>query len=115
MELADAVAAPRVLWGGAWENRVLVELAGDIDAGVADALQAYGYADNMFRLSFPADQGGLNVFGAVNAVMVRSDGSAVGVGDPRRGGVAVAPGGIGSPLLPLFPACWRSVSGAPSR
>jgi gamma-glutamyltranspeptidase/glutathione hydrolase len=108
MELADAVAAPRVLWGGTWENRVLVELAGDIDAGLADALQTYGYAENMFRLAFPADQGGLNVFGAVNAVMVRADGTAVGVGDPRRGGAAAAPAGKGAALVPLFPACWRT-------
>ena len=105
MELADAVAAPRVLWGGTWENRVLVELAGANDARLADALQAYGYADNMFRLSFPAEQGNRNVFGAVNAVMVRADGSAVGVGDPRRNGTAAAAAPGGARLVPLFPSC----------
>jgi hypothetical protein len=69
----------------------------------------------MFRLAFPADQGGLNVFGAVNAVMVRRDGTSVGVGDPRRGGVAAAPAGAGAPLVPVFPACWRSAGTSASR
>ena len=108
MSLVEAVSAPRVLWGGNAENRVYLELAGGLDDRLADELQRYGYAD-IYRVHFPAEQGNLNVFGAVNSVAVRDDGSVVGVGDPRRNGVAAAPSRAGA-LAPLFPLCWRDAA-----
>ena len=90
MGLAEAVAAPRVLWSGSNEVKLYMEIAGGVDDAVADALQGRGYG-NVFRLRFPANQGDVNVFGAVNAILVGDDGRIVGVGDPRRQGVAIAP------------------------
>ena len=89
MPLADAVARPRVLWGGSREQRVYLELAGEITAERADALAARGFA-NMYRHVFPGDPANLGAFGCVNAVLVdHARGVFVGVGDPRREGTAV--------------------------
>ena len=90
MGLGEAVAAPRVLWSGIADMKIFLEIAGGIDDAVADGLQDRGYKD-IFRLRFPAPQADINVFGSVNAILVDDDGRIVGVGDPRRQGVATAP------------------------
>ena len=109
LTLREAVEAPRVLWGGGGDRKVYLEIAGKLDDAFADTLQQYGYTD-VYRLRFPPRQSDLNAFGAVNAVLISDDGSAVGVGDPRRNGTAVAAGAaaIGT-QAPVFPACWRSL------
>ncbi len=113
MDLRAAVAAPRVLWGGNQENRLYLELAGPITDALADELAKRGYT-NIYRLHFPPRQIDLNAFGCVNAILVRPDGTLVGVGDPRRQGVAVAAGPPGSaPASVALPACWRTLWALP--
>jgi len=99
MSLGEAVAAPRVLWSGSNEFKLYIEIAGGIDEAVADELRDRGFP-SAFRLRFPAAQGDLNVFGAVNAILVDEGGIAVGVGDPRRQGTAAA----AEPAAPREPA-----------
>jgi gamma-glutamyltranspeptidase/glutathione hydrolase len=110
MGVRAAVAAPRVIWGGNQENRLYFELAGPVTDAVADEVSKRGYA-NVFRLQFPSGQLNLGAFGSVNAVLVEPDGRAVGVGDPRRFGVAVAAGPpTGGPLRIDLPPCWRELA-----
>ena len=88
MPLADAVARPRVLWGGSREQKVYLELAGEITVAQADALAARGFT-TMYRHEFPGDPANLGAFGCVNAVAIdHARGVFVGVGDPRREGAA---------------------------
>ena len=118
MDLRAAVEAPRVLWGGNQENRLYLELAGPITDALADRLAKRGYA-NIFRLHFPPRQVDLNAFGCVNAVLVQPDGTLVGVGDPRRQGVAIGAGPVGGDLATAFLSrCWRDLwvlPGAPAK
>ncbi|HSO23686.1 MAG TPA: gamma-glutamyltransferase [Chondromyces sp.] len=93
MDLPSAVAAPRILWGGTVEQepRVLMEIAGPLSEADADALLGLGYP-TLDRVRFPADALALARMGSINAV--GSDpvrGGFVGVGDPRRSGVALGP------------------------
>ncbi len=93
MDLHDAVVAPRILWGGRVEQepRVLIEVAPPIDAGDADLLATFGY-DTIDRVMFPASPLDLARMGSVNAVGYDPrSGDFVGVGDPRRSGVALGP------------------------
>jgi gamma-glutamyltranspeptidase / glutathione hydrolase len=118
MSLREAVEAPRVLWGGNQEARLYLEIRGRVTEPLADELEKRGYSF-MFRLRPPPRQVDENAFGCVNAIQVLPDGSLVGVGDPRRQGVAVGAGpvGAGSPAA-LAPACWRTLwalPGAPAR
>ncbi len=89
MPLGAAVARPRVLWSGNELRKVYIEIAGEITAERADALAARGYPI-MYRQLFPGDAVKLRDFGSVNAVLIDHErGVFVGVGDPRRQGVAV--------------------------
>lgn len=88
----DAVAAPRAMWGSNYGPlRPWVELAGEITPEKVAALEKRGF-ENMFQLKFPARWPDLMLFGATNAIYFDPEtGNTVGVGDPRRLGVAVAP------------------------
>jgi len=99
MSLRDAVVAPRILWGGTVEQepRVLIEIAAATDAGDADLLATFGY-ETIDRVTFPASPLDLARMGSVNAVGYDSKrGDFVGVGDPRRSGVALGPAVIAQP------------------
>ena len=91
MALDDAVAAPRVLWGGVTGLRAFLELAPPVTGAVADELESWGF-EGMTRVGFPPDVTELVKFGGVNAVAFDpSTGAWVGVVDPRRGGLAAGP------------------------
>ena len=106
----EAVTAPRALWGGFLEKRVYLELVDPITAEHVDSLAARGFAVPD-RRSYPATPAELTVFGGANAIFVDpADGTMVGVGDPRRQGVAVAPRAEHPEhgRWDALPECWRS-------
>ncbi len=113
MSLHDAIVAPRVVWGGAPANMVNMELAGPLTGSVADELQRRGYA-TVKRVTFPTSQQDLGWLGGINAIAFAADGSAIGVGDPRRQGVAVAATAtVGGRLPTAGTPCWRDLWAAP--
>jgi gamma-glutamyltranspeptidase/glutathione hydrolase len=85
---ADAVSEPRLLWDGSRTPRVLIEMAGaNTDGDVAELIRR-GFV-NIYTLCFPPRPIDLLAFGGVNiATLDASTGETVGVGDPRRTGVA---------------------------
>ncbi len=92
-DLGRAVATPRVVcgFGTMGQTKGYLELAGEITPERAGALERQGFFD-MYRQGFPARWIDLMVFGGTNAVQIDSaTHTFVGVGDPRRQGVAVAP------------------------
>ncbi len=91
MTLGDAVAAPRIVWGGYTSLRVTAEISGALTDGDMDRLLEMGY-EEIERIDFPATPIGLTRCGGVNAVAF--DPATVtytGVSDPRRGGLAMGP------------------------
>jgi gamma-glutamyltranspeptidase/glutathione hydrolase len=92
MDIAGAVAAPRVLWDGSSEPRVMIEMAPpNTDAEVVE-LRRRGFPE-IYTLRFPPRPIDLLAFGGVNLVTLDSAGGRVsGAGDPRRAGTAVAAG-----------------------
>ena len=91
MALGDAVAAPRVLWGGVTGLRAFLEIAPPVTEAVADELEGWGF-EGTTRVVFPPDVTELVKLGGVNAVAFDSaTGSYIGVVDPRRGGLAAGP------------------------
>jgi gamma-glutamyltranspeptidase len=100
MDLRDAVVAPRILWGGTIEQepRVLIEIAPPLSVADADRLADWGY-ETVDRVTFPAPPLELARMGSVNAVGYDSRrGGFVGVGDPRRSGVALGPAAVAQPV-----------------
>ena len=94
MSLGEAVARPRVLWGGNTDRQVYLEIAGEITEARADAMLTRCFPA-IHRLVFPGDAVSLGFSGCVNAILVDdARGVFVGVGDPRREGTAagVPPG-----------------------
>jgi gamma-glutamyltranspeptidase/glutathione hydrolase len=93
MSIAGAVGAPRVLWDGSSQPRVMIEMAPpNTDSEVAE-LRRRGFPQ-IYTLRFPPRWIDLVAFGGVN--LVASDtvrGVVTGAGDPRRAGTAVAAGG----------------------
>ena len=92
-DLLQAQMTPRVVWGLGDQNsqRGYLELAGEITPERAKELARRGFED-MYRQGFPARWIDLMVFGGTNAVMIDpATHTFVGVADPRRQGVAVAP------------------------
>ena len=91
LDLCDAVAAPRAIWGTNWgDPRPFIELAGEITPERADALEKQGF-QGIYRLMFPARWMDLAAFGGTNAVAIDpATGMLRGVPDPRRSGCAVA-------------------------
>ena len=87
MSLAEAVGAPRALWGSAPENTLTIELGGWLTEATADDMRRLGHPTVQVR-RFPLTQGDLGWQGGVNAIEIREDGLRVGVGDPRRQGAA---------------------------
>ncbi len=91
MALDEAVAAPRVLWGGVTGLRAFLEIAPPVTGAVADELEGWGF-EGMTRVVFPPDVTELVKLGGVNAVAFDpATGEYVGVVDPRRGGLAEGP------------------------
>jgi gamma-glutamyltranspeptidase/glutathione hydrolase len=90
--LREAVAMPRAVWGFDDQGQKgYLELAGEITPERAAALEKQGF-NGMYKQGFPARWIDLMVFGGTNAVLIDSaTHTFVGVGDPRRQGVAVAP------------------------
>ncbi len=90
MSLADAVAAPRVLWQDEGQaRRVITEALPPVTDAVLEQLRGRGYKE-LFILREPAPD--LAAFGSVNAVGWHPGARAwEGVGDARRRGVAAAP------------------------
>jgi gamma-glutamyltranspeptidase/glutathione hydrolase len=92
MSIADAVAAPRVLWDGSSQPRVMIEMAPPNTDAEVDELHRRGFPE-IYTLRFPPRRIDLLAFGGVN--LVASDpvrGGVTGAGDPRRAGTAVAAG-----------------------
>ena len=90
MGAAEAVSEPRVLWDGSKSPRVLIEMAAPhADADVAELIRR-GFT-NIYTLYFPPRPIDLLALGGVNLAMFdATTGEAVGAGDPRRAGTAVA-------------------------
>jgi gamma-glutamyltranspeptidase/glutathione hydrolase len=111
LPLCEAVAAPRALWGGNRDRESYIEIVDPITEAQADALKARGF-ERQVRLTYPASAIDLTDFGGVNAIFIDpSDGTMVGVGDPRRQGVAAAPrdGPFPAEPAPTLPDCWQSL------
>lgn len=90
--VCEAVAAPRAIWGSNYgPEKAWVELAGEITPERAATLEKQGF-DGIFQLKFPARWTDLMLFGGTNVVFIDpQSGDLIGVGDPRRLGVALAP------------------------
>ena len=120
LPLCEAVTAARALWGGFLASSVYLELVDPITEERAGALVARGFPMQE-RRSYPAAAAQLTVYGGANAILIdAADGTMVGVGDPRRQGVAVAPRDDppGPERRDVLPDCWRSYypgSHSPSR
>jgi gamma-glutamyltranspeptidase/glutathione hydrolase len=91
-DLRRAVATPRAVWGFDDQGQKgYLELAGEITSERAAALEKRGFT-RIYKQGFPARWIDLMVFGGTNALLVDAATSTfIGVGDPRRQGVAVAP------------------------
>jgi len=92
MSVRDAVAAPRVLWGGYNRKRAWVEVVDPITEEDAHALEQMGF-EGMTELHYPPPgDTTMPNFGGVNAVAYDEQaGVFYGVGDPRRNGSAMGP------------------------
>ncbi len=109
--LCEAMAAPRVLWGGTGDPYTYLEIFDPITLAQADALKERGFT-LQDRLNYPASALSQTDFGGVNAIFIDpADGTMVGVGDPRRQAVAAAPRDELPRDVPPFvlPRCWRSL------
>jgi gamma-glutamyltranspeptidase/glutathione hydrolase len=93
MNAADAVTYPRVIWnGGGSQPEPFIELAPPHTDADALELARRGYLTH-YTLRYPARVIDAIAFGGINLAMFDpSTGEAVGAGDPRRSGTAVAPG-----------------------
>ena len=113
LPVGEAVASPRVLWGGPTDQVVAVELADPIMEAHADALARRGFV-NQERLEFPTTVRDLLELGAVNAVAIDPrDGRMVGAADPRRQGTALA-ARDGATVEPLaLPGCEQVIPPPP--
>jgi gamma-glutamyltranspeptidase len=89
MDLADAVVAPRVLWGVVEDPGAYAEIFPPITEEQIVALESRGYRP-VFRAHLPTPLSRLARFGAVNVVHLdRHTRVLTGVGDPRRFGSAM--------------------------
>ncbi len=93
MSAADAVEYPRVIWNGAGSQPgPYLELAPPYTESDVAELKRRGYPAP-YALHYPARVIDAIVFGGVNLAMFDpSTGEAIGAGDPRRAGTAVAGG-----------------------
>jgi gamma-glutamyltranspeptidase/glutathione hydrolase len=89
MGLEEAIAAPRVLFGGGETLTPWIEVTSPISDADVDALEAAGHATAK-RVHFPSSTACALYFGGVNAVGWDPDAMTfVGVGDGRRWGSAM--------------------------
>lgn len=97
MSAGDAVAYPRAIWSASTKPEPYLEIAAPLaDADVAE-LTKRGYS-SVYALRYPARVIDAIAFGGVNLAMYDpSTGEAVGAGDPRRAGTAVAADAAGTP------------------
>ena len=93
MDLEEAIAFPRVLYGGFRPNiGPFIEILDPITADDVDAIEAMGYS-TLERYLYPPVSRRCVLFGGVNAVGWDEENSTfVGVGDSRRWGSAKGPG-----------------------
>jgi gamma-glutamyltranspeptidase/glutathione hydrolase len=113
LPLCEAVTAARAVWSGFPDDTVYLEMVDPITDAQADTLKERGFTRQK-RQTYPATPIELTEFGGANALLVDpADGALVGVGDPRRQGVAVAPrDGPPDPAeAHVVPECWRTVYG----
>jgi gamma-glutamyltranspeptidase/glutathione hydrolase len=97
MEIEEAIAAPRVLFGGGDALAPWVEVVPPISNAEVDVLEAVGHA-TVKRVHFPPTTACAVYFGGVNAVGWDSDAMTyVGVGDGRRWGSAMGPRVVAEP------------------
>ncbi len=91
MGLAEAMAAPRTLWGGVRRYRPFIEIKDPTTNAEADAIQAMGY-DEITRYHYPPTSREIVNFGGINALAYDvKDRSWVGVADAHRWGSALGP------------------------
>jgi gamma-glutamyltranspeptidase len=91
MELPNAMAAPRTLWGGIRRYRPFIEIKDPITDADADAVQAMGY-DEITRYHYPATSREIVNFGGINALAYDAENrSWVGVADAHRWGSDLGP------------------------
>ena len=89
MRPAEAVSAPRLLWDGTQNPKVMIEMAAPHTDAEVEELIRRGFAE-VYSLCFPPRPIDLLAFGGVNLAMLDvATGETVGAGDPRRAGVAV--------------------------
>jgi gamma-glutamyltranspeptidase/glutathione hydrolase len=92
MSLREAVAAPRVLWGGLPDVSLFIEVVEPITGTDVKNFEDMGYAAITPLHYPPRGKTKAGDFGAVNAVAFDPDtGEFSGVGDPRRWGSAMGP------------------------
>jgi gamma-glutamyltranspeptidase/glutathione hydrolase len=91
MNLPEAMAAPRTLWGGIRRYRPFIEIKDPITDADADAIQAMGY-DEITRYHYPATSREIVNFGGINALAWDAKNrNWVGVADGHRWGFALGP------------------------
>ncbi len=92
LDLCEATAAPRALWGGIRRLRAFVEVAGPVTAGQAAELASWGHEELTVVSYPPVKRADIAEMGGVNAVLWdHRTGAFLGVVDPRRGGLAEGP------------------------
>jgi len=92
MGVRDAVAAPRVLWGGNPPAAAWIEVVDPITKRDVRALERMGFTDITTLRYPPRGKTKMNDFGGINAVGYDPvTGVFTGVGDPRRLGSAMGP------------------------
>jgi gamma-glutamyltranspeptidase/glutathione hydrolase len=100
MNLGEAMAAPRALYGGTSNPHPSIEILDPITDADADAIAAMGF-ESLERYYYPPRNRRIIVFGGVNALSYDRNGrSWVGVGDARRWGSAMGPRVIAAPPAP---------------
>jgi gamma-glutamyltranspeptidase len=98
MSLREAVAAPRILWGGLPDVSLFIEVVDPITDADVENFEHMGFAA-MTPLHYPPKgKTKAGDFGAANAVAWDPDtGVFTGVGDPRRWGSAMGPRMVAKP------------------
>ncbi len=91
MNLGEAMAAPRALYGGTANPHPSIEVLDPITDADADAIAAMSF-ESLERYHYPPRTRRIMVFGGVNALSYdKKERTWVGVGDPRRWGSAMGP------------------------
>jgi gamma-glutamyltranspeptidase/glutathione hydrolase len=87
--LGEAVTAARAVWSGDVEDKLFLEMVEPITPAVAEKLRALGFS-NVKEVVYPPAPTDMWHFGSVNALLIDPrDSTLLGIGDPRRQGIAV--------------------------